>query len=213
MTGVTNDYASVAVLSYSEMENPNVLPSPASSPPPTIPTTLDISSKQPSRKRPRSPSLLSESSKRAVSEDMPSDIRSPRADTITDSNQDIDAYMAEQGEADIPTTMTIPTSASQNATNCQSVPPAEKLSIVTTGCIREMEIGETWYLISRDWWRRWEKACTGEADKDGPVNEQELGPVNNAGLLDQYGNLQTSLVEGVDVEYIPEETWHLLVSW
>ncbi|KIL69318.1 hypothetical protein M378DRAFT_184496 [Amanita muscaria Koide BX008] len=192
------------------MESANVLPSPASSP---SPTTLEISA-QPSRKRQRSHSLLSESStssfKRAVSEDVPSDIRSPPS---RDPHQDIDAYMAEQGEADILTTVTFLPPSAPNATSYQPLPTDEKFSIVMKGKKREMEIGETWYLISRGWWRRWEKACTGQVDKDGPVSEQELGPVNNASLLDQYGHLRLPLIEGVDAEYAPEETWQLLVSW
>ncbi|KAF8637637.1 hypothetical protein AX17_002705 [Amanita inopinata Kibby_2008] len=200
------------------MENINVLPSPASSPSPNI---LEITA-QPSRKRQRSHSMLSDAStsslKRAVSDDIPPGLRSPRADklsslSLTDPAQDIDAYMAEQGEADIPTAISIPSSVSHDTSGCPSVPPAEKLSIVNWGKSKEMEIGETWYLIARDWWKRWEKACTGLADKGGLMTENDLGPVDNSRLLDQYGNLQPSLVEGVDVEYVPEETWQLLVDW
>jgi ubiquitin carboxyl-terminal hydrolase 4/11/15 len=95
----------------------------------------------------------------------------------------------------------------------QHVSLKEKHQIVEKGKKRKMEVGETWYLISRVWYKRWEKACTGEIDKEGPVEEGELGPVENSGLLDTYGNLQPSLAEGVDVEYVPEEVWNLFVQW
>jgi len=70
---------------------------------------------------------------RPVSDDVPSDLRSPRTETMTNLSlsdfsqlQDVDAYVSEQGEAEIPPTMFVPS----NATNYQSVLPAEKLSIV-----------------------------------------------------------------------------------
>ncbi|KAK2463565.1 hypothetical protein APHAL10511_004316 [Amanita phalloides] len=191
----------------------NVLPSPASSP---SPNTLEMAL-HPSRKRLRSNSMLSDAStssvKRPVSDDVPPDSRSPRTDSmsnisVSDLSQDIDAYMSEQGEADIPSTIPI----ASNATGHQALSPAEKLEIVIKDKQRQMEIGDTWYLIARDWWRRWHKACTGEVDKEGPVNEQDLGPVNNASLLDQYGNLR-QLIEGIDVEYVPEQVWHLFITW
>jgi ubiquitin carboxyl-terminal hydrolase 4/11/15 len=152
--------------------------------------------------------------KRPVADDVPSDLRSPRTDTmsnlsLSDFGQDVDTYMSEQGEAEIPSTMVV----SSNATNYQSVLPAEKLSIINRQRERPMEIGETWYLIARDWWKRWQKACTGETDKEGSVSEQELGPVNNASLLDEYGNLRKGLVEGIDVEYVSEEIWRSFNTW
>src|SRR6266550_3619461 len=196
------------------MENANVLPSPASSP---SPNTLDMSV-QPSRKRQRSQSMLSDAStssvKRPVSDDVPSDLRSPRTDTmsnlsLSDFSQDIDTYMSEQGEAEIPPTMVVPS----NATNYQSVLPAEKLSIINRQKERPMEIGENWYLIASELWKLWRKACTGETDKEVSVSERELGPVNNASLLDEYGNLRKGLVEGIDVEYVPEEIWRSFNAW
>ncbi|RDB15775.1 Ubiquitin carboxyl-terminal hydrolase 4 [Hypsizygus marmoreus] len=179
---------------------------------------------QPSRKRQRSQSMQSDASssslKRPVADGNSHDgvVRSPRADqmstlTLTDPNQDIDAYMAEQGEDDNPVLASLTSSPRQSAHAFQLVPPGEKLALVERGRSRKMEAGETWYLISRDWWKRWKKACTGEIDKEGLVSEQDLGPVDNSRLLDSYGNLQSSLVEGVDLEYVPEEVWKLFFDW
>jgi ubiquitin carboxyl-terminal hydrolase 4/11/15 len=151
--------------------------------------------------------------KRAVADTTSSD--NPRTDqlstlTLGDPNQDIDAYMDEQGEADIPAFMP---PSSQIPPAVESLSPQEKLSLVEKGKERKMEIGETWYLVSRDWYKRWNKACTGVVDKEGFLTEQDLGPVNNSSLLDSYNNLLASLAEGVEVEYVPEEVWLHFVSW
>ena len=193
------------------------LPSPASSPKSLLEST-EIPS-QPSRKRQRSLSMQSDSGastssvKRAVADITGCD--NPRTDqlstlTLGDPSQDIDAYMEEQGEADIPAFMPPP---SQIAPAIQPLPPGEKLSLVEKGKSRKLEIGDTWYLVSRDWYKRWVKACSGEVDKEGPLTEQELGPVDNSSLLDPYNNLLASLAEGVDVEYVPEEVWSQFVLW
>ena len=196
---------------------PSTLPSPASSPKNLLEST-EISS-QPSRKRQRSLSMQSDSGastssvKRAVADITGSD--NPRTDqlstlTLGDPNQDIDAYMEEQGEADIPAFMPPP---SQITPAIQSLSPREKLSFVEKNKYRRMEIGENWYLVSRDWYKRWIKACCGVIDKEGPLTERELGPVDNSSLLDSYNNLLASLAEGVDVEYVPEEIWSKFVLW
>lgn len=147
-------------------------------------------------------------------------IRSPRTDqmstlTIADPNHDIDSYMDEQGENDIPAVMTLgPSMISGKSIGLpKTALPAERLSFVEKNKSRQMKVGETWYLVARDWWKRWRKALSGEADKEGPVDEQDLGPVDNSRLLDSYGNLQLSLAEGVDLEYIPEDVWICFVQW
>lgn len=76
-----------------------------------------------------------------------------------------------------------------------------------------MQLGETWYVVSKDWWTRWRKGCTGEIDKDGPLAEKDVGPVNNAGILSSVAKLQVGLIEGIDVEYVPAEVWNALQSW
>lgn len=193
------------------------LSSPASSPKNLL-DSPEISS-QTSRKRQRSQSMQSDSGastssvKRTVADATGSD--NPRADqlstlTLGDQSQDIDAYMEEQGEADIPSFMP---PSSQVTPAMYSLPPGDKLSLVEKGKSRKMEVGETWYLVSRDWYKRWTKACTGVVDKEGPLTEQELGPVNNSSLLDSYNNLLASLAEGVEVEYVPEQVWSHFVLW
>ena len=109
------------------------LPSPASSP------SLEPSdaNAQTGRKRQRSRSMQSDTSsssvKRSISEGIALDaaVRSPSSDqmsslTLTDPSQEIDSYMAEQGEADIPPFITpIP---QQGSTSAQTMTPGEKLA-------------------------------------------------------------------------------------
>ncbi|KAG6902330.1 hypothetical protein C0995_001367 [Termitomyces sp. Mi166 len=183
-------------------------PSPASSPSPT--------DSQRSRKRQRSQSMQSDASssslKRIAADPNSTDVdsRSPRADqmstlTIADSNHDIDAYMAEQGEDGIPALLEPEPSTSPQV--LKVAPSEERVAFVDRCKVRKMEVGETWYLVARHWWKRWRKALTGDIDKEGPVNEQDLGPVDNSPLLDSYNNLLTSISEGVDLEFVPEEVW------
>lgn len=164
----------------------------------------------------------SSSLKRTVVDGSPHDgaVRSPRADqmstlTIADPNSDIDSYMKEQGEDDIPALVTLGPSAwpEQSGSMFKTAPPEERVSFVEKHKSRKMEVGEMWYLVARDWWKRWRKALTGEEDKEGPLPEQDLGPVDNSRLLDSYGNLQLSLAEGVDLEFVPEEVWRCFVHW
>ena len=74
--------------------------------------------------------------------------------------------------------------------------------------------GEYWYIVSRSWYRRWEKACTGEVDKEGAILENQLGAVDNSsffkkGVFDQ----SASLIENVDVEFVPLGAWDALTRW
>ena len=158
----------------------------------------------------------SSSLKRSVTNPTPRDgpIPSPRADRMSTLSltDDIDTYMAEQGDPDMSATFTTD-SHTAPAPAYPSVPPTEKIALVKRGKDRRMEKGETWYLISRDWWKRWHKACTGEVDKEGPVEEKDVGPVNNSSIVDASGNIRGDITEGVDVEYIPEEVWLSFVAW
>jgi ubiquitin carboxyl-terminal hydrolase 4/11 len=73
--------------------------------------------------------------------------------------------------------------------------------------------GATWALVSKTWLRRFEKAATGQVDKQGAVKEDGLGPVDNSSLFEIDGNLNEGLVEGVDFECVPEIVWNWLTNW
>lgn len=101
----------------------------------------------------------------------------------------------------------------------QQVPPAnltppEKFEYIKQLRDRGMHVGETWFVVSRQWYRRWEFACQGTMDKSGgPVEENDIGPVDNTGLVDHDGNLTSNVTEGVNVEFVPEDTWKAFVAW
>ncbi|EKM81724.1 hypothetical protein AGABI1DRAFT_118809 [Agaricus bisporus var. burnettii JB137-S8] len=124
------------------------------------------------------------------------------------SDKDIDAYMASQGESSS-STLTLP----GHLASTPNMTLAEKLALVEDGKKKQMEIGENWFLVAHSWWKRWRKACTGEEDKEGAVTEQDLGPVDNAPLLDPDGNLKQGLIDGLDVEFVPHDVWRCLAIW
>ncbi|KAG6832675.1 hypothetical protein H0H87_000857 [Tephrocybe sp. NHM501043] len=190
--------------------------------PPSPASSSSPSDTQPSRKRQRSQSMQSDASSSSLKrtaadlDSMDIDTRSPKTDqmstlTIVDSNLEIDSYMAEQGEDDTPALLASEPSVWPEVSKTSS--PEEKVAYVETCKARTMAVGETWYLVERSWWKRWRKALTGGVDKDGPVNEQDLGPVDNSPLLDPYDNLLVSISEGVDMEFVPQEVWRCFISW
>lgn len=93
--------------------------------------------------------------------------------------------------------------------------PAQQKALTEQTFLKEpMEIGQTWYLVSMRWYARWHKAVTGSVDKQGPVEEKDLGPVDNSDLLvDAEGKLVEPLVEDENVKFVPEKLWQALVAW
>lgn len=129
----------------------------------------------------------------------------PFPDTTTPDN-DIDAYMAEQGEdTGVP--------LRQVSTSTAGLTSARKLHCVE-GALQEMMVkGETWYIVSRRWYSRWKKAMTGEEDKDGHLEEKDVGPVDNGDLCSQCGEVTSQLLEHIDCEFVPESVWKLFEEW
>lgn len=91
--------------------------------------------------------------------------------------------------------------------------PAQKLHFVAQRRLKQMQTGDTWYIVSRTWYRRWQAACQGIADKAGTLDEKDLGPVDNTPLLDRDANLVSNLTEGVDVEFVPWDVWKAFTTW
>ncbi|KAG9312963.1 cysteine proteinase [Chiua virens] len=183
------------------------LPSPAASPSSKV-VELDAGSAR--RKRQRSESMQSDSSslKRAASEGP----RSVNHDPPTISTDDIDAYMAEQGERSIDAVTLMPPPTPPHEPP-HDLPPAQKYHYVTQRRPGQMQVSETWFIVSRVWYRRWENACRGIVDKSGPLDEKDVGPVDNTPLVDRDGNLVSNLTEGVDVEFVPWDVWKAFTTW
>ncbi|KAJ7698969.1 hypothetical protein B0H17DRAFT_1049841 [Mycena rosella] len=168
-------------------------------------------SSQPTRKRQRSSSMLSDTSsssvKRSLSDGPSQDGDPISALSISDPTPENDAYMAG---LDADTFRLAPTYTA----TYQSVPPAEKVARVESAKAEALKQGQVWYLIDRSWWKRWKKACTGVVDKEGPVTEEELRGVDNTALVDMNGiSLRAPLSEGVDYELVPQAVWDDFVSW
>ncbi|KZS94514.1 UCH-domain-containing protein [Sistotremastrum niveocremeum HHB9708] len=191
------------------------LPSPAPTPP-LEPTSLG-------KKRMRSASdssAESESSpKRAVSEvpSQPSDSnRSPESSSshppsvlpTTSDDFDIDKYMEEQdaGPSIVPNEQMPPSNASA---------PQKKFAQIKELKSRPMIEGETWYIVQRDWFRKWENACSGQSGKEELVDESTIGPVDNSIIADAEGEIRSEIQiqEGTNVEYVPQEVWDLFTEW
>ncbi|KAJ6620618.1 hypothetical protein B0H10DRAFT_2021101 [Mycena sp. CBHHK59/15] len=164
-------------------------------------------SSQPSRKRQRRSSMLSDTSssslKRSLS-DGPSQDGDPLATlSISDSTQENDTYMSELA---VDTVRLAPAAKIAE-------PPAAKLASVDRAKSRRLQEGDTWYVVDRNWWTRWRKACTGFVDKEGSVTEDELGPVDNSRIVDASGRLRIPLIDGVDFELVPGSVWKAFTSW
>lgn len=184
---------------------------------PSLPDSATASTSQ-SRKRARSSVSNTSSSKRAMSEDpsislVPSesmDNGDVHAQRPLGSN-DIDEHMTDQtktnglsslGQGQDPSSSTTPTNSK------------ERHDLIKSLKSSKMRKGEVWYIIARSWWTRWEKACLGIQDKSGEILESQVGPVDNSSLVDSAGNLtDTSLIETVDVEFLPEPAWRYFESW
>ena len=154
----------------------------------------------------------SSSPKRAVSEDPSQDnARSAQSHglsslSIDDANADVDAYMAEQGEdASANTSVSLSSMATPT--------PEEKLSSVESSIQSPMRVGETWYVVSSTWFRRWRKAVSKEVDKDGEVDEKDLGPVDNGDIVVAGGDVINQQLGPEDYIFVPEQVWTWLTAW
>jgi hypothetical protein len=128
--------------------------------------------------------------------------------SISDSNDEIDSYMAEQNATETPeSTTTGPIPGTK-----LPIDGSKKLSLENLNK-GPMQPGETWYLVSTHWYKRWKKACSGEVDKEGPLEEKDLGPVDNSSIIDENGGLNPLAVQGVDFEFVNASIWPLFESW
>jgi ubiquitin carboxyl-terminal hydrolase 4/11/15 len=125
--------------------------------------------------------------------------------------------MNSQGESDVLQSTLIPVPHQHDPpppdTTHEDVPSSTFLRFQAVEIMREMPLieGSNWAVVSKSWWRRFEKAATGQVDKEGGVDEDALGPVDNSTLLDSDGHLNEDLIEGVDFDCVPEVAWDCLV--
>ena len=125
--------------------------------------------------------------------------------------------MDSQGESDVLQSTLLPV-PHQHDPSLPNPNPEDALSSTflrfqAVEVMRDMPLieGSTWAVVSKSWWRRFEKAATGQVDKEGGVDETGLGPVDNSPLLDMDGCLNEDLIEGVDFDCVPEVAWDWLI--
>ncbi|CAE6362917.1 unnamed protein product [Rhizoctonia solani] len=91
----------------------------------------------------------------------------------------------------------------------------ERHTMISIAKQMPLELESYWFVVSRKWFQVWEAAVLGIPNKDCPrVTEQTLGPVDNSDIL-QTGTaeLLPNLVEGYDIELVPEDAWRKYVEW
>ncbi|KAG8901643.1 CSN-associated deubiquitinating enzyme Ubp12 [Tulasnella sp. 408] len=92
--------------------------------------------------------------------------------------------------------------------------PREKLQKIRSLKSKPLTLGDTWYLVSRQWYRGWESACGDVPFEGAPEDENQVKAVDNSSLVGlKPGELNSAVIEGVDCELLPEEAWKLLVEW
>ncbi|KAF9813978.1 hypothetical protein IEO21_05349 [Rhodonia placenta] len=85
--------------------------------------------------------------------------------------------------------------------------PEPTLALIESLCREPMHIGETWYVVSPTWYRRWRKAISGEVDKEGGLNIKDVGPVDNTDIATQDGVIKQD-VPLEELQFVPEKVWH-----
>ncbi|KAG0182754.1 CSN-associated deubiquitinating enzyme Ubp12 [Apophysomyces sp. BC1021] len=94
--------------------------------------------------------------------------------------------------------------------------PAEQLEYIEKLQKKPMIDGETWYIVARAWFGRWQAYCgrlRSTSESTRILGEQTPpGPVDNRSILVQ-GELKGALVMDEDIYLLPEEAWNCLCEW
>jgi ubiquitin carboxyl-terminal hydrolase 4/11/15 len=94
--------------------------------------------------------------------------------------------------------------------------PADQIAQINLLRGRALVKGDTWFLISRIWFRRWQTACSGIAESkedDIELGVETLGPIDNSDIADEAGKLKRSMILDVNVIAVPEDAYLLLRGW
>jgi ubiquitin carboxyl-terminal hydrolase 4/11/15 len=91
----------------------------------------------------------------------------------------------------------------------------ERYTMISIAKQMPLELDTHWFVVSLKWFRAWEVAVLAKPSKEFPhVTEETLGPVDNSDiLLPGTSEMQPDLVEGYDIEFVPEDAWENLVKW
>lgn len=108
----------------------------------------------------------------------------------------------------------------------RAAPPEDgqmQLSLVLDSAKKSFVEGDTWFVVDRRWYRRWQAACGSNSNEEGDesngkelqdITMSDVGPVDNSRISDtRTGKLTKPVVEGQDVVFLPGEAWHFLEAW
>lgn len=76
--------------------------------------------------------------------------------------------------------------------------------------------GDSWHLISRSWFRRWQTVSSGVAESkedDLELSVDSLGRIDNSDIADDAGQLKKSMFIDVNVVALPDDAYSLLGQW
>jgi len=123
---------------------------------------------------------------------------------------------AHHNSNDPPPSYTPPTPPAPEVTPASGLcPPGEVQDEIIAENQRALpEAGDSWYLVSRAWYRRWQVATSGQATKEEtPLSIDEVGPIDTFSLIDSSGNLRMPLLADVDVSVLSSQSWGMLKDW
>ena len=189
------------------------------SPTPSVTAQDTVNLQAQTKKRQRSASMHSATSssspKRSQSQGPIQDATLTQTTPLPEDTEDVDVLMSISSPHSMPDASSPPaySGGSHSAPMWQDVSGEQKNRLAETMRNTAMNVGETWYLVAAPWFRRWQKAVNGTEDKEGLVEEKDLGPVDNSELLDESGQLIAQLEEGTNVIYVPEQLWEMLRVW
>jgi ubiquitin carboxyl-terminal hydrolase 4/11/15 len=141
------------------------------------------------------------------------DAPSSTSGNFPEANQNADVTMDSPMAGDDVQSAPMVEVSSESITMWQDMPAEQKIRLVDDATQDTMQVGETWYLVSARWYKNWNKAVRMTEDKEGPVEEKDLGPVDNSDLVDEHGRLVENLVEGENVKFVPERLWEMFQAW
>lgn len=138
----------------------------------------------------------------------------PAAEVNEDENEDGDAAMSPAASEDEDTVgTTYPVAATRDGPD--GAAQLEIINGMKQDATTDMAQGQSWFLVSRSWLRRWQTACSGVAESkedDTPIALDQVGPVDNRDILVD-GELKQPVEVGRDVEILPQSAWDYLVQW
>lgn len=135
--------------------------------------------------------------------------------TSTDgsSSSSTEPLLSESGSA----------ATSSCAIPARSEPPSNgqvQLEMVLNPAKRPLQEGDSWFVVDRKWFRRWQAACGSSQGDDSSTKDlqdismSEVGPIDNSQIASPAtGRLSGPVTEGQDVVFLPGESWHLLEAW